>query len=70
MKPPVPLIFSPRMTRIRPYSLVSHLPQNASTGLLPLNSLFQVSFSTTARMTYSELQYPFTNAGIIGTSIR
>ena len=32
------------------YSLVSHLPQNGSTGLTPLNSLLPVSLSTTASM--------------------
>ena len=38
----------------RDQSLVSHIPQNASTGLFPLNSDFPVIFSTARRIASRE----------------
>jgi hypothetical protein len=50
------------------YNAVSHLPQNGSTGEMPLNSLLPNSFSMTASMVTSVEEYALIKVGIIGTS--
>ena len=52
------------------YSARSIFPQKGSMGDVPLNSLLPSSLSITAPITYSELQYPFTNVLTIGASRR